>query len=66
MNSKFIRDSKELLARLPVLVGDNARVAHRLSQALDRLETITSQADAQFKAGDSHATFNKQTIDSIR
>jgi hypothetical protein len=31
-----------------------------------RLEIITSQADAQFKAGDRYATFGKQTIDSLR
>lgn len=30
------------------------------------LEAVTSQADAQFKAGDRHATFNRQTIDSLR
>ncbi len=65
-NSKFIQDSTQLINSIPSCTGDTARLAHRLSQAIDKLEAIISQADAQFKAGDSHATFNKQTIDSIR
>ena len=35
MNSTFISDSRTLLAGLPALTGDAARLAHRLSQALD-------------------------------
>jgi len=37
-----------------------------LAMAIEKLETVIAQADAQFRAGDKHATFNKQTIDSIR
>jgi len=37
-----------------------------LEEAMARINAIVSQADAQFNAGDTHATFNKQTIDSIR
>lgn len=62
----FIARSTELLNSIPAQTGDGARLAHRLSRALDKLEAIVSQADAQFKAGDTHATFNKQTIESIK
>lgn len=30
------------------------------------LASLIEQADAQFRAGDRHATFNRQTIDSFR
>jgi len=32
----------------------------------DALREIIGQADAQFHAGDRHATFHRQTIDSFR
>ena len=37
---KFIADCKTLLGSLPALMGDSARVAHRLSQALDVIEDL--------------------------
>lgn len=37
-----------------------------LIEARDKLAAVISQADAQFKCGDRHATFNKQFIDLIR
>lgn len=36
------------------------------NELLEALEVIILQADAQFKAGDKHATFNRQTINAIR
>ena len=65
MNKTFIGDCQTLLDSLPTLTGDNARVALRLSRALNRLEDVISQAEAQFKAGDRHATFNRQTIEAL-
>lgn len=62
----FIEKSKELINSLSPLTGDGARLAYRLSGALDRLEAVVSQAEAQFAAGDTHATFNKQTIKAIK
>lgn len=35
------------------------------SELLAALEDIFSQATAQFKCGDRHATFNRQTIDAL-
>jgi hypothetical protein len=37
-----------------------------MSIAIDNLDSIISQAEAQFKAGDTYATFNKQTIEAIK
>lgn len=36
------------------------------AQLVESLQAIVNQADAQFRAGDRHATFNRQTIDAIR
>lgn len=66
MNPSIIKENKELLNRLPSLTGDAARLAHRLSVTTNRLEEILSQAEAQFRAGDRHATFSKQTIQALR
>lgn len=44
----------------------NATLIASAPELLEALQSIISQADAQFKAGDRHATFNKQTIDSFR
>lgn len=65
MKKTFIEETRELLNGLPSLTGDSARVAHRLSQAIDRLEAVISQANAQFNVGDRHATFNKNMIDNL-
>lgn len=65
MENTFISDCKTLLNSLPPLTGDAARLAHRLSQAVERLEAVVHQADAQFCAGDRYATFNKQTIAAL-
>jgi len=61
----FIEECKELLNTIPVQTGDAARLGHRLSQAIDRLEAMVSQANAQFKVGDRYATFNKHFIENI-
>lgn len=42
-----------------------AQLANKLSEAIDILQDIESQANAQFKAGDSHATFNWQTLEAL-
>ena len=65
MNKTFIGDCQTLLDSLPALTGDNARVAHRLCRALNRLENIINHAEAQFKVGDSYATFNRQSIEAL-
>ncbi len=65
MKKTFIGDCQTLLDSLPILTGDSARVALRLSCALNRLEGIINQAEAQFKAGDRHATFSRQTIEAL-
>ena len=65
MKKTFIGDCQTLLDSLPTLTGDDARVALRLSRALNRLEDVISQAEAQFKAGDSRATFNRQAIEAL-
>ena len=62
----FLDEKTELLNNLPACTGDTARLAFALSQALNRLDAIISQAEAQFRAGDTHATFNKQTIESVK
>jgi hypothetical protein len=61
----FIQENSELLNSLPPLTGDAARLAHRLSQATDRLQAVIEQANAQFKVGDRHATFSKNFIDNL-
>jgi hypothetical protein len=61
----FSEKCVELINSIPSCDGDMARLAHRLSRAVNKLDAITSQANAQFKAGDTHATFNKQFIAAI-
>lgn len=57
--------NKELLNSLPPLTGTMAKLAFRLAETTLRLEMVLSQANAQFNAGDRHATFGKQTIESL-
>lgn len=42
MKTTFISDSRELIDSLPTLTGDAARLALRLSQALDVLDIVPS------------------------
>ena len=58
----FISNTKTFLSILPPCTGDTARLAHRLSQAIDRLESVVNQARAQFNAGGRHATFSREFI----
>jgi hypothetical protein len=44
---------------------NEGRALHRLSRAVNKLDAILQQANAQFKVGDTHATFNRQTIEAI-
>jgi hypothetical protein len=55
-----------LLNKISACDGDAAKLAHALSQALDRLQAVISQAEAQFKVGDRHATFNKNFIENLK
>jgi len=66
MNGTLIQENTDLLNSLPSLTGDAARLAHRLSVTTDRLEAFISQAEAQFAAGNKHATFNRQTVLALR
>jgi uncharacterized protein len=62
----FIEEKTELLNEISACDGDTAKLAHALSQALDRLQAVISQAEAQFKVGDRHATFNKNFIENLK
>lgn len=57
--NEFINTSKGTKTR------NEARTLHRLSRAVNKLDIVWQQANAQFKAGDTHATFNRQTIEAI-
>ena len=61
----FIQQQTTLLNSLGPCSGDKAKLAHALSTALDRLQGVVDQANAQFKVGDRHATFNRQTIEKL-
>lgn len=61
----FVQENNQLINSFPALTGDMARLAHRLAQANDRLAAVIEQANAQFKVGDRHATFNKNFIDNL-
>ena len=62
----FTEECKEFLNNAPVAVGDQARVLHLLSEAVQRIEAVTSQAEAQFSFGGQYATFNKAFIKIIK
>ena len=62
MNKQFIQEATSLLNSLPACTGETAHLAHFLSEAVNKLESVVSQADAQFRAGDSYATFNREFI----
>lgn len=60
----------DLTGALSFNAGPNAqfiiRACNSHAQLVESLQAIINQADAQFRAGDRHATFNRQTIDAIR
>jgi len=70
MEKSFIQESIDLLKTLPPHTEDMdpqlSLVPSRLLAALERLSAVVDQAEAQFKAGDTHATFNKEFIRNIR
>lgn len=55
----FINDCRTLLNNLPALTGDHARLAHRLSQAVDIIESdraaIRGAYDSLMKRYDQQA-----------
>ena len=64
----IIEKNRELISSV-AFKGNSSKVselASQLAETTDRLEALLSQADAQFKAGDRHASFNKQTIEKIK
>ena len=62
----FIEETTELLNKNSCSPVHASKLAHALSQALDRLQAVISQAEAQFKVGDRHATFNKNFIENLK
>lgn len=62
----IVEENNKLINSIPSCTGDMARLSHRLSETTNRLEALISQANAQFKVGDKHATFNKQTIEAAQ
>jgi len=58
----FIGDSTTLLNEILECSGDTARLAMRLSRAVNRLEKIVSVAQKQFREGETKATFTQQEI----
>ena len=67
MKKTFVEEATEILRSIPPSKSDEENMVHHaLKAALEKLCIIIDQADAQFRAGDRYATFNKQTIDSIR
>lgn len=64
-NMNLVQENNTLLNSLPASTGDMARLANRLSETTNRLEEIINQAEAQFKVGDRHATFSKETIRAL-
>lgn len=67
MKNSFIADSRELLNRLPSLTGDSARVAHRLSQAIDLLDALVTELELQHDnlASDLTASPSNEIADMI-
>lgn len=63
--SPFLSDTRELLRRLPDSSGDMARVTLRLTAAVELLEAVLNQANAQFAVGERYATFSRATIEAI-
>lgn len=61
----IVEENLSLLKSMPTLTGEAAQLAHRLAETTERLKTLLDQANAQFRVGDRHATFNKQTIESV-
>jgi hypothetical protein len=62
----FTEECAELINQFPTSSGTTAKLIHRLYIACCRLDVLTEQADAQFAAGDTHATFNKSIINAVK
>ena len=65
MNKTFIQSATDLLNSISSCNGEQSQLAHKLSQAIDKLDAVISHANAQFSCGDSHATFNKNFIENL-
>ena len=59
----FIEDCKVLL-KTPSQY-DEMDLARTLAVAVEKLESVVEQAEAQFNAGDSHASYNKEFIKAL-
>ncbi len=63
--TSFIAECRELLNKTSAQTGTVATIFHRLSEAIDRLEAVQRQANAQFNCGDRHATFNRNFMENL-
>lgn len=64
-NRTFIGDCQALLDELPECTGDTARLAMRLSRAVNRLEEIVQSSQQQFKRGKPEARFSPLEIERL-
>ncbi len=61
----FIESATTLVDNVPSCNDMMAQLAHKLCEAINILQAIKDQANAQFKVGDTHATFSKQTLEAL-
>jgi hypothetical protein len=66
MNTPFIQSAAELVNNVPPSTDMMTQLAHKLSEAIYILQNIQDQVNAQFKAGDTHATFSRQTLEALK
>ena len=65
MNNSFIADCTELIHSMPELTGDAARLAYRLSAAINRLEAVQKHANDQFSVDCHTAKFGIRLIQNL-
>ena len=65
MNKKSTKEEQRLAGELFTSKAENARLDSTLLALDALLDVFLLQAHAQFKVGDTHATFNKQTIAAV-
>ena len=61
----FIQQVQHLLNSIDPDTDEEYRLQLIALETLLRLSSVIDQANAQFKAGDSHATFNKEFIEAL-
>ena len=67
-DKEFIEESTNLLNSISVKSDDldKARLAHRLSAALQKLNTVIDHAQRQFDQGNLEAEFNWYFINNLK